>query len=46
VNGAQINTQFAGSIPELYEKYLVPLRFGTSAVDGKIQAHVITVVEG
>ena len=58
---ASVDSTFAGSIPELYERYLVPLifepyardlsvraaraianRFARGAVDGKIQAHVVT----
>ena len=33
MSGAPVDTQFTGSIPEIYEKYLVPLIFEPYAID-------------
>ena len=43
MESSETDTVFAGSIPKLYDTYLVPLLFGRGPVDGKMQAHVVTV---
>jgi hypothetical protein len=46
---ADSDRAFAGSLPKIYDTYLVPLivvgdgSVGPGTVDGKIQAHVVTI---